>query len=283
EGTIRISDGAFIGSKIKTVTLPVSLRTIGDKAFFGCDSLGTVVFRSYNAPRLEEKYDKNYATYENISYTGRIALTNGTVYEGLGVVKYYMWNYGTLDCCYFFGANFVDYIGRIGAKMTMVKPKNGENYDTFIMDCYFDRSFIGAAAPMQATVAVVDLINAIPAYVTLDAESLVLSARNAYEALPSIEQKSLVENYGNLLEAEETIEYLKNRDNPNPGDSGDPSGSTDPGTSDSTSGGQSSGGGANGDPISFGQFLLNNLFGLILAVLVGGAFVAYVLITKKKS
>mgnify|MGYP002678209689 CR=1 FL=1 len=44
EGVIRISDEAFFGSNIETITLPNSLQTIGKYAFAECGSLKKIVF-----------------------------------------------------------------------------------------------------------------------------------------------------------------------------------------------------------------------------------------------
>ena len=52
-----------------------------------------------------------------------------------------------------------------------------------------------------------------PASINLSCEAQVVAARNAYESITSLEQKALVSNYTKLTSAENTIQYLKNRDN----------------------------------------------------------------------
>ncbi|MBO4572924.1 MAG: leucine-rich repeat protein [Clostridia bacterium] len=258
--TVRISDGAFMSSAIKTVNLPLSLLAIGDKAFYACNDLNTVVFCSYKAPLLEETYDVSYANTGNYPLTGKF---NG--FEGLGIVDYYMWNLSYSNATYYFGANFVDHVGKINDKLVMVRPTNGQNYDTFILDSYFEEKVLGAAAPMNDTLKVVKLIEALPSTITLAEEKAVADARAAYDNIPSNEQKALVGNYSNLVSAEQTIEYLKMRD-------------SDDSSSASSSEGNDGGG------LTFGQFLKNNLFGFILSfvILCGfGVFAFFTLRGKK--
>ena len=206
EGTIRIADNAFFGCSLKVVTLPVSLLSIGDKAFYGCYGLETVVFKSVRSPYLEESYDPDYANFDNISMSGVFA-----GYSGIGITDYYMWNYTSTDAVYYFGANFVDRIGYVGDKLTMVRPTNGENYETFILSMYFDKVLIGSAAPTAATLDAIDVINALPSRITLADKSAVVNARTAYESLSTTEQKALVDNYNVLVDAEQTIAYLESR------------------------------------------------------------------------
>jgi len=56
EGTVRIDDSVFVGNTIlRTVTLPSTLTTIGDRAFFNTN-IDTFRFNSFIAPRLEAWY-----------------------------------------------------------------------------------------------------------------------------------------------------------------------------------------------------------------------------------
>ena len=57
DDTVRITAMAFAMSDVKIVRLPYTVAAIGHKAFYGCDSLETVVFTSYEAPILEEEFD----------------------------------------------------------------------------------------------------------------------------------------------------------------------------------------------------------------------------------
>ena len=121
-----------------------------------------------------------------------------------------MWNIGQNNI--FYGANFVDYIGRIENKLVMVKPANGMYYDSFIYGQYFDTIVEGSNAAVQATLDVIDLIAQLPYTITLNDEEQVKAIRAAYDMLPSIDQKALVTNYDVLEKAESMIEYLHIRD-----------------------------------------------------------------------
>ena len=207
EGTVRVSARAFSGALLENVTIASTVKALGDKAFYGCEKLAAVIFTSYDAPLLEEEYDENYLLLTNLPFTGRM----GT-YDGLGISKYYMWNVTSNYTNFYFGANFVDYIGHENTgKLLMVKPANGKNYDSFIFSQYFSASVNGSTSMMDVTINVVAMINALPSTITLDCEEAIIAAREAYNKLPNIEQQALVSNYSKLISAEETIVYLKSR------------------------------------------------------------------------
>jgi len=168
-----------------------------------------VVFTSYEAPLLEEEYDEQYLQITNLPYTG-----NNGEYQGLGIVDYYMWNATSNFNNFYFGANFVDYIGHIPNKIVMVKPANGQHYDTFILSQYFGTTVDGNNAATEDTLKVIGMIAALPDSITLADEAAVKAARAAFNKIPSFEQQALVWNYSKLQSAESTIEYLKLRDNP---------------------------------------------------------------------
>ena len=213
DGTARISAMAFAGSEIKSVVLPKEVASIGHKAFFGCDSLTLVTFQSYNAPILEEEFDYNYfASYENIPATGDYTFVdqNGKdlLFTGLGIVDYFMWNAAEAPYVVYYGANFINYIGHIENRITMVCPANGQNYDSFILSNYFDNVLLGAAAADDVTLAAIALIDKLPETVSLDDRADVELARAAYDAISTLEQRALVTNYSKLTEAEARIEKL---------------------------------------------------------------------------
>ncbi len=203
EGTVKISAKAFAGAPIKNVTLPSTLVAIGDKAFYGCDRLGMVVFQSYEAPVLEETFDLSYLSMENLALSGTLG-----GYEGLGISPFYMWN-STASNNFYYGANFVDYIGRVSGNIVMVKPANGQYYDSFIFSKYFATAVAGNNAATQETLNVIALIAALSDRITLADEEAVALARAAYDTLPLIDQQALVANYDKLTKAEATIAYLK--------------------------------------------------------------------------
>ena len=204
--TIRISAGAFVRSALRDVTLSKELKAIGDKAFFECEDLAVVIFKSYDAPALEEAYDESIVNLEFMAMTGNLA-----GYEGLGIAPYYMWNATSSPSNYYFGANFVNYIGKIENKLTMVRPSNGKNYETFIFAQYFDTIVAGSNATIEVTDNVIALIEGLPASasVNLADEEKIVEARKAYDALPSIDQQALVSNYEKLVSAERALTYLK--------------------------------------------------------------------------
>ncbi len=218
ENTTRITAAAFAYSKLENVTLSNVLKSIGDKAFYGCDNLSVVVFTSYIAPKLEEEYDTSYLTYLNLPISGNLG-----EYEGLGISKYYMWNVTSNFTNFYFGANFKDYIGHNTGDLVIARPVNGQNYDSFIFGQYFDTVVYGASAPTLATLNVIKLINNLPANITLSSEAVITAAREAYNTITSTEQQALVTNYNNLVSAESTLTYLKNREEQNqPGGEDEP-------------------------------------------------------------
>ncbi|MBQ8319391.1 MAG: leucine-rich repeat protein [Clostridia bacterium] len=260
EGTKRISARAFEGAKLQNVTLAASLQAIGDKAFYGCEDLKVVIFKSYAAPILEEEYDTSHITMLNLPMTGMMPGGDGTLFEGLGISKYFMWNLTSSFNNFYFGANFVDYVGRVEDKLVMVKPANGKNYDSFIFTQYFDTIVQGDNALMEATIAVIEKIAALPVStsITLAQESLVAEVRAAYESIASLEQKALVSNYSKLTDAEAMIAYLKAREEANK-----PSA---PIVEEEKNG--------------FAEFLQSNWIGLTIAGVVLLGFAAYVIVDK---
>ncbi len=212
EETVRVSAMAFAGSQVKMVTLPHTAASIGHKAFFGCDGLDTVVFTSYNAPILEEEFDPAY--YESLDHIpGSGDYGEYTDYQGnevtvtgMGMLPYYMWN--VTDSLYsnvFYGATFVDYVGYVEDKLTMVRPVNGQNYDSFIFRQYFDLTIDGASAADDVTLSAIAAIKAIPERVTYENRAVVEEARAIYSRIATIEQQALVTNYADLITAEQRI------------------------------------------------------------------------------
>ena len=209
EGTVRIGAMAFAGSDVVTAILPYTLVNIGHKAFFNCDKLRTVVFSSYNAPKLEEEYDIYYF-YNEDNVPGKAEL------GGLGIVDYNMFNVLDFSTNYYYGANFIDVIGHIDNKITMIRPVNGQNYGSFIFGQYFDVTINGAAAADDVTLAAIAAIGKLPATVKLTDKELVLAARSAYDKISTLEQRSLVTNYATLTQAEKRIADLEYLDSDTP-------------------------------------------------------------------
>ena len=215
EGTVRITYMAFAGSDVQMVTLPYTTTSIGHKAFYGCDKLHTVVFGSYDAPILEEEFDVTY--YESLLHVpgtgsyGTYTDYDGTEVEiiGTGMIPYYMWNAsGGLYSNAFYGANFVDYVGYVDNKLTMVRPVNGIHYDSYVYSQYFDLAIDGAAGADDVTLAAIAAIKAIPEKVSYEDRHLVEEARAAYDKIATTLQQALVTNYADLIGAEQRITAL---------------------------------------------------------------------------
>ena len=212
EDTVRITAHAFAGSDVQMVTLPHSTTAIGHKAFFGCEDLHTVVFGSYYAPILEEEFDPAYyESYKHIPGAGNYGEYtdyDGTYVsiDGMELMPWYMWNAtGAMYSNVFYGANFVDYVGYVADKLTMVRPVNGKNYDSYIYGQYFDMAIDGAEAPDKAALAAIKLINALPERVSYEDKAMVEAAREAYNKIATFEQMAQVTNYATLVSAEQRI------------------------------------------------------------------------------
>ena len=217
DGTVRITGMAFAGSDVTRVTLPHSLDAIGHKAFYDCDKLVTVVFKSYEAPILEEEFDQAYyESFENLPATGVYEFTdyegNIITHTGLGIVPYYMWNVsdGKYSNAYY-GANFVNQIGHGNPELIMIRPSNGQYYETFIYSQYFTMILDGAVAMDDITLEAIEIINSLPQRVQLADEALVIAARLAYDKIATREQQALVTNYSSLVSAENRILMLKSQ------------------------------------------------------------------------
>ncbi|MBQ8000836.1 MAG: leucine-rich repeat protein [Ruminococcus sp.] len=215
DDTVRITAYAFAGSDVVRVKMPFTTIAIGHKAFYDCNSLEMVIFGSYNVPDFEEEFDPQYyQLFENIPGTGDYGTYtdydgNEVQINGTGLLPYYMWN-ATADMYsnVFYGANFVDYVGRVEDKLTMVKPVNGVGYDSFICNQYFDLTIDGPAAPDKVASAAIKAIKNIPERVTFDDKALVEAARDAYTKIATLEQQALVTNYADLISAEQRIKAL---------------------------------------------------------------------------
>ena len=226
DNTVRISAMAFAGTDVVKAVLPYTVASIGHKAFYACEDLVLVAFSSYHAPILEEEYDEvYYMSAENLPATGdfEFETVNGVVtYQGLGIVPYFMWNVSATPSNIYYGANFVNYIGRTDGNVVMVRPTNGQNYDSFIFSQYFNLVLDGEAAPDDITLAAIAAVNRLPETVTLADKALVEAARAAYDKIASTEQRALYEKggyYEKLSKAEQRIkdlEYIQNQNDPTP-------------------------------------------------------------------
>ena len=281
EGTVRISAFAFALSEIERVELPVSLDAIGDRAFYGCTALKTVVFKSLQAPILEEQYDEDWASwmyldtvfrgadgklYTSSPVSGVISgfeeMTGGESVSGLGIFKFFVWNMSDNVTAIFFGANFVDHVGVAPGDITMVRPVNGTGYDNIVMNSYFGTTIDGATAPADETLAAIRAIDALPELgdITLADAAKIREARRLYSAIVTVEQQSLVTNYQKLTSAEAILAMLEQGEQPEQPPETPPKASADP------------------TVVTLGVF--TGLFGLI--AIGTGIALAVVLVRKKK-
>ena len=215
DDTVRITAYAFAGSDVVRVKMPFTTTAIGHKAFFGCNKLDMVTFGSYNVPNFEEEFDPAYyGSFKNIPGSGDFGTYtdydgNEVQINGLGIVPFFMWNVtGEMYSNVFYGATFVDYVGKVENKLTMVHPVNGVGYDSFICNQYFDLAIEGPAAPNDVAVDAINAIKAIPERVSYDDKALVDVARTAYNKIATLEQQALVINYSDLVSAEQRIKAL---------------------------------------------------------------------------
>ena len=215
EDTVRITSMAFAGSQVEMVQTSFTVEAIGHKAFYDCDALHTMILGCYDAPILEEEYDPTYYdSFEHVPGSGDYGTYtdydgNEVAINGMNLVPYFMWNVtGGLYHNVFYGANFVDYVGYVEDKLTLIRPVNGVHYDTFIMDQYFDVRIDGAQAPDEAAMEAIRAIKAIPERVSWNDRGLVETARAAYDKVATTLQKGLITNYSDLVSAEQRIKLL---------------------------------------------------------------------------
>jgi hypothetical protein len=136
-----------------------------------------------------------------------------------------MWNAVETPECVYYGANFRNYIGHIDTKITMVRPVNGRNYDSFIFGQYFESTVNGAAAADEATQKAIDAIDRLPETVSLADKALVAEARTLFDLISTLEQKALVTNQAKLTQAEKRIadlEFLQNEQATQPTEPAEP-------------------------------------------------------------
>ena len=179
EGTFRVEFGAALGNKnLQKVTLPTTLKYIGNYAFYGCESLTTVVFKSYYAPVLEgtmtgEQVKIDFTTHED--YTG---------FDILYGYDYYYLTQSEVAAPYYY-QTFINIVGHKDTKnLVAILPDSNNGYDSLIYKAFFkvDRETSGTNSGKYA----VDFINAVsklPENIDRFDKNLINAAINAYNAL----------------------------------------------------------------------------------------------------
>lgn len=122
-GTISTSIYAGNSNKnIESIVLPDGLKTVGAFAFYQCNNLASVEFKSLNAPSLESYYINDFDNRITTNSPGYDKLH--TYYGLFGLEIYY--------------ANFKDLVGTF-SPITMILPKNSEisGYDSIQYEVFF--------------------------------------------------------------------------------------------------------------------------------------------------
>jgi len=195
ENTVRIEYQAAYGNKNLTkVTLPVTLRSIGNCAFLDCTNLKQVVFRSYYAPTLEGTlYSDAEITRDNVESNYDIDNFN-LLYK----YDYYYLVANQISIYYrnmLQYSNFIDQVAtKAASDLTYVIPENNQGYDSVLYRAYFKKADSNSGKTMGAgAIAFIDAVNAIPDRV-IDRfdKALVDEATTAYNAL-SADDKTYID------------------------------------------------------------------------------------------
>ncbi len=127
DGTERIEYYACSGNTfLEKLTLPSSLKAIGNFGFYNTPNLKQVVFHSYKAPTLEG------------TMTIEVTPTPDTFpkFDMLYPFDYYYDAAGTILYPLYY-QNFVGTVGQVTG-LTYIYPENSEGYDSLIYKTYFD-------------------------------------------------------------------------------------------------------------------------------------------------
>ena len=208
EGTVRISDyAAAYNNTVVSVYLPYSLKAVGHGAFYKCPNLSLVSFESIAAPILEAEYDESYIIYDE----------DDNIVNDSQLIMDKLPDYVHLEATHLSGVlynnNFGDYVG-IARNLTLVYPKNGTGYSTYLFDSYFDHVVVAKVVADDTTRLAIALIDALPRNVMLTDEAAVVAARVVYDQIKDLDQLALVTNISTLTRAESRIAALKAAQNP---------------------------------------------------------------------
>ncbi len=190
EGTSKIAFGAALGNKhIKRVVLPESLKFISNFAFFECESLETVVFKSYYAPVLEGTLGGETVeiTPDNVDSYPK--------FDSLYKYDYYFkWEAIVAYPVYY--SNFkAEVISEKASDLTYVIPTNSDGYDSRLYKAYFNPSDSESSGEVTGpyAIAFMEAVNKLPEAITRFDEALINNAINAYNALAGTADEKFVE------------------------------------------------------------------------------------------
>ncbi len=180
DGTYRIEYCAALGNKfLETLILPESVRYIGNHAFYRCENLKKVVFKSYYAPVLEG------------TMTGEeVKITPETIDKYPGFDKLYKYDYyfrtDDIIASPLYYNNFVGLVTSEAAEgLTYVIPKNSDGYDSRLYRAYFTPvEGEDSGDPMSASaIAFIEAVKKLPENITRFDELIISNAINAYNAI----------------------------------------------------------------------------------------------------
>ena len=220
DGTVRIDTSAAQGNKsLKHVILPASVKTIGDYAFFECENLETVTFKSYYAPTLEGSMLGN-----RIEVKAEDA-ENFPGFDQLYRFDYFYRLYDEVSYPYYY-RNFAGVIGSAEASgLVAIVPENCEGYDAFLYKAFFTVSTETNSGPTTGkyAIAFIEAVNKLPLEVDRFDKLAVENATRAYNALKKYTAEladvdtALIERYNAALTAyrvdvaENAIDHLFDR------------------------------------------------------------------------
>ncbi len=191
---------------LKTLILPDTLKLIGNMAFYDCNALSTVEFRSTVAPTLEGKPTGSQSDYTYEEGSPIYNLFN----------KYFQFN-GYYPLYY---GQFKAMVGTIDP-INIILPSNSdlEGYDNTIYKLYFDMDNAtksGYISRDKNTINYLEKIKLVPASdISLKDEKIVVEARTAYNSMKQnlldfgYSQEEIREMNQRLISAEAVIQELK--------------------------------------------------------------------------
>lgn len=173
DGTTRIEVyAANENKKFSKVVLPDGLKLIGNYAFYGCDNLKTVEFRSVIAPALEDAYSSDLALSDTAPGYEKLH----PYVDLFGLELYY--------------CNFIDFLGN-KEPISMIVPANADikGYDSVVYEVYFGKlseAEVSDYVAMETNLSLfIEYANKILKIenVTLSHETLINNALTAYNAI----------------------------------------------------------------------------------------------------
>ncbi|MCM1043030.1 MAG: leucine-rich repeat protein [Corallococcus sp.] len=183
EGTVRIEYiAAYNNKSLTNLTLPMTLEYIGNMAFYGCDKLDTVTFKSYYAPVLEG------TTTMNIEITP----DNKYAYPKFDLLYKYDFYMKEADIVAF-PLSYNTFIDTVTSAKTLnlkyIYPDESQGYDSTLYKAYFNDVTDGGNRVTSGetmgryAIAFIKAVQNLPAQASRYDESVMGEAVGAYNAL----------------------------------------------------------------------------------------------------